>query len=325
MKNKEGQIFLIFILIILIGILIFLFYLLYQYMPSEPQTYNVKIQDPEVHTGNLSSEVKQFYPNMKFNHNEISYYIEESCPQDKKNRMIEAFSIVSDNVDELKFYSSSRDPDINITCTKKIEGTTGREFFVAGEGGAEQIIQTEKYNVVIKGMVLLYGNPHNSMECPWPNVELHELMHVFGFDHSQDPNSLMYPYLSSCEQKLDESIINDLKELYSQENLPDLHFKEAKGVKHNGRYLDFNITVKNSGTIDARNVILGVFEEEERIDTFRLDDPKEGLRFGAGVTFSVSNVKLQSRSSSKIELIIDPMDSINELDEENNIVTFIFE
>jgi hypothetical protein len=319
MGNKKGQIFLIFVLILLVAILIFLLYTLYQYIPSEPQTYNAKIDSIKSVTGNLSSEVGQFYPNMKFNHNEISYNIEEGCSQDKKARMIEAFKIVSDNVNEIKFYPTSKNPDINITCTTKIEGSLGKDFFIAGEGGAEQIVQTNRYNIINQGMVLLYGNPYNSIECDWPNIELHELMHVFGFQHSQDEDSLMYPYLSSCNQKLDESIINSLKDLYSQENLPDLYFEEASGVKH-GRYLDFNVTIKNSGTIDAQNVMLGVFDGQTKVDSFPLDN----FNFGAGVTFSVSNVRLESRSSSVIKLTIDPDNKIEEIDKENNEVILVF-
>jgi hypothetical protein len=313
MESKKGQIFLIFVLIILIVIMAFLLYTLYQYMPSDPQVYNANIDKAKFETVNLSSKVGQFYPNMKFNHNNISYTLEEGCSQDEKARMIEAFKIVSDNVDKIKFYPTSRSPDINVTCTTRIEGSLNKDFFIAGEGGAEQIIQTDRYNVISRGMVLLYGNPDNSIECSWPNIELHELMHVFGFGHSQDENSLMYPYLSSCDQKLDKSIIDSLNDLYSQEDLPDLYFEEAGGIKH-GRYLDFNVTIKNSGTIDAKNVVLGVFDGETEIDTFPLDD----FSFGAGVTFSVSNIRLESRSSSLVRLTIDPDNRVKEIDKENN-------
>ena len=98
-----------------------------------------------------------------------------------------------------------------------------------------------------------------------------QIQYVFGFDHSQDKNSLMYPYLESCEQKLDESIINNLKELYSKENLADLYFKEIEALKK-GRYLDFNVSIKNLGVIGANNVILSVFGGGKKVKDFELDD-----------------------------------------------------
>jgi predicted Zn-dependent protease len=295
-------------------------YLLYQYVPLDYQSSSARIPNVSFGTGNLSYNVKQFYPNMKFNHNRISYDIEEACDEDKKSRMTEAFRLLHEQVAEIEFYPRAVEtPDIRIICSKKVEGTTGRNFFVAGEGGAEQIIQTKRYNVITKGLVLLYGNPHGTLECSWPNVELHELMHVFGFQHSQNENSLMYPYLESCEQKLDEAIIDDLRALYTQENLPDLYFESVEAIKH-GRYLDFNATIKNSGVIEARNVNLAVFDDKKQGESFPLDN----IDFGAGITFSVSNAKLNSRYSTVVKIVIDPDNIIKEIDENNNVAILEF-
>ncbi len=319
MEKEESGVIRYIILAILILLLAFLIYLLYQYAPSSYQLSNVSISNAPFGTVNLSYSVKQFYPNMKFNHNKISYSIEEACDEDKKASMIEAFRLLSEQVDEIEFYAVSTEPDIDVICTKKVEGTTGRNFFVAGEGGAEQIIQTGRYNVITKGVVLLYGSPSNSLKCSWPNVELHELMHVFGFEHSQDKNSLMYPYLESCEQKLDEAIVNNLRELYAQKNLPDLYFESIEAVKH-GRYLDFNATIKNSGDIEARNIVLVVFDNDEKGESF----PIENIDFGAGITYSVFNAKLNNRYSTIVKAVIDPDNLINEIDEKNNVAILEF-
>ncbi len=321
MKNRKGQILLYFVLVILVMILVFLLYILWQYLPTEKQTPNVLLPEVGFETGNLSYKVSQFYPNMKFNHNEISYAIEEVCSANKRERMKEAFRLLQEQVGSITFYETDSDePDIRVVCSKEVESVSGRNFFVAGEGGAEQIIQTKKYNVITKGIVLLFDEPHNAISCSWPNIELHELMHVFGFEHSEDRDSLMYPYLESCEQKLDEEIINDMKELYSQPNLPDIYFENVKATKH-GKYLDFNATIKNAGVVDAKNIILTIYDNDEEGDRFPLED----IGFGAGVTFSVSNSQLNSRYSPVVELILDPSDRVKELDEENNIAKLVFE
>jgi len=319
MKNKKGNILLYVILATLILMLAFLLYLLYQYAPADYQLSNAQLPDVPFETGNLSYNVKQFYPNMKFNHNRISYNIEAACDEDKTARMTEAFRLLNEQVPELEFYPSSQEPDIEVMCNKQVEGTLGRNFFVAGEGGAEQIIQTKRYNVITKGVVLLYGNPHGALECSWPNIELHELMHVFGFEHSTDKDSLMYPYLESCDQKLDEAIIEDLKELYTQENLPDLYFESVEAIKH-GRYLDFNATIKNAGVIEARNIVLAAYDNNEKGESFPLDN----IDFGAGITFSVSNAKLNNRYSNIVKIVIDPDNLIKELDEKNNVAILEF-
>ena len=309
------------ILIVILFILLLLSYLLYQNTLSKPEKVNVFVENPpKLEVGNLSYKVNQFYPNMKFNHNSISYKIDPACSNEKKERMLGAFKELEEKVGIISFYSIFENPDIEISCSESEKKSSEKDFFIAGEGGAKEIIQTGRYNVVTNGIILLHGNPHEFYECEWPNVELHELLHVFGFDHSQDENSLMYPYLKSCDQKLDESIINDLKELYSKENLPDLYFVDMDAVKK-GRYLDFDVSVKNSGVVVAKNVILSVFDGGEKLEDFELND----ISFGAGIDFHVVNLKLKRRSSEEVQIVIDADDLIEEIDEENNVVELGFE
>ncbi len=320
MINKRGgALNIILILILLVGLLIG-GYFLYLNIPGNPESFKINVEKPKLEIGNLSYEVKQFYPNMKFNHNSISYKIDSACSEKKKSRMIEAFDELSDKVGVINFYPVFENPDIDVSCSEDEKLSVEEDYFVAGEGGAKEIIQTERYNVITQGIILLYGNPHKFYECEWPNIELHELLHVFGFQHSKDENSLMYPYLKSCDQKLDNCIINDLKKLYSQENLADLYFENIHGVKK-GRYLDFNISIKNSGVVDAKKIILSIFDSDKRLKDFELNN----ISFGAGINFYVENLKLKSRNSKSIKFIIDVDDLIKEIDEENNNAELKFE
>ena len=50
-------------------------------------SYSPDLKDVEV--GEVSSDVKQFYKNMRFNHNEISYFINQECGSEKENKMIQ--------------------------------------------------------------------------------------------------------------------------------------------------------------------------------------------------------------------------------------------
>jgi hypothetical protein len=61
----------------------------------------------------------------------------------------------------------------------------------------------------------------------YPFMELHEILHGFGFEHSENECSIMYPYsnnqfiydnLDVCsygkKPHIDKGIIKDLKEIY---------------------------------------------------------------------------------------------------------------
>lgn len=308
----------IFIVLLIVFVLLIGAYFLYQNIPGEPKSINMISEPLKLEVGNLSYEVKQFHPNMKFNHNSISYNIDSGCDNDKKKRMLEAFSELKENVKVINFHSVSERADIEVSCSEYTYQKE-KDFFIAGEGGAKEIIQTGKYNVITNGVILLHGNPHGFYKCEWPNIELHELLHVFGFDHSKDEYSLMYPYLESCDQKLDKSIVNDLKKLYSKENLADLYFEEVTAVKK-GRYLDFNISIKNLGVVSAENTMLDVFDDDKKVGNFEL----KNISFGAGVNFYVVNFKLKSRSSKNIKLVIDADNLIKEIDENNNAAELKF-
>jgi hypothetical protein len=304
---------LIFILIIL---LIFLSYFLYLNLPRNPKTLDITLKDISKTTKTPSlSEVNQFYPNMKFNHNQITFKINNDCDEENKESMVKAFKELSNKVNKLKFLSTNSNPDITISCSQNSNDDIGEKHFIAGEGGAKEIIQTGRYNIVTEGVIFLYENLGiNTINCDYPNVALHELMHVFGFDHSDDKNSLMNPLLESCDQILDQSIINQLNLIYSEENLPDLYFETMDATKR-GRYLDFDLIVKNSGSIESDNATLIILEDGKQIEKRNLGK----LSFGAGISLATTNLKLRKLNPDKIQFVIDKNDQIKEIDEENNL------
>jgi hypothetical protein len=321
-NKAEGllsKIFEVFMLLILIILLLLLCYMLYYNLPGSPEEVDF-IFDNSSKMDNLPvSEAKQFYPNMKFNHNNISYYIETSCNPEKRQKMIAAFDKVSDEINFIRFYEVYENPDIEILCSEEKKESIDSEHFIAGEGGPKEILQTGRYNVIILGTILLYGESKDLLKCDWPNVELHELMHVLGFNHTNNKKSLMYPYLDSCDKKIDNSIITELNRLYSEENLPELYFENIKLIKR-GRYLDFNLTIKNSGLIDAENVYLNVYDENKLVEINKIGD----IKFGAGIYLEIKNLKLFNRDSKDITFVIDKNNTIKEFDKENNLAKIQF-
>ena len=255
---------------------------------------------------------------MKFNHNKISYSFDDYCIDEEKNRMIKAFKEFSSKV-PVSFFEKQAG-DIEISCNEENRPDIGEKYFVAGEGGAKKIIQTGRYNVINDGIIFIYEENKKSFECDYPGVELHELMHVFGFDHSSDKNSLMYPYLESCDQRLDQSIIDTLKKLYSTENLADLYFEDVNAVKK-GRYLDFNLTVRNSGDIDANNANFSILDDGSLVESKSLGD----VKYGAGIFIEIKNFKLIHRNPKEISFVIDYEKKIKEIDESNNVADVKFE
>ena len=303
------------ITLILLAVLFASFYFLYLNLPGPSQDLNININQPS--KNNQPTQANQFYPNMKFNHNTITYGVNQDCTQIQKQRIVSGFTEINKAVPIIKFQSSFSDPDIEVSCSEEQKKNTeydGKKYFIAGEGGAKEIIQTGNHHIITEGIVYLFKENKKAIKCDYPNIEVHEILHVLGFDHTDNEESIMFPFLTDCDQTLDQSIIQELNRLYSENNLPELSFESFTASK-SGRYIDFNLTIRNSGSINSQPFVLAILDNEDVIETREIDS----INFGAGITLSTTNLKLKRKNPDTIKFILDRENKIKEINEDNNI------
>lgn len=254
----------------------------------------------------------QFYPNMRFSEKEISYYIDSDCNQDKKDKISLALQELEKETDLLKFHLSQESSSKIIFHCDEIKREITEKYYIVGEGGPTSIIKTASYYVIESGEVLLF---YKNSDCDNYNVELHELLHVLGFQHSGNKNSILSP-TSFCFQVLTNDIISELIRLYSVPSLPDLYFSDAEAVKK-GRYLDFSISISNKGLKKSESPIVELYSNSEKVEEFELGD----INYGEGRTLNVQNIRIP-RETEKIAFNII---SEKELDENNNYIELFLE
>jgi len=286
--------FIIFAIILLV---------LYWFIPITTTKFDFSFK-PQNYTFNPDKQDWQFYNNMRFPEKRISYKIGD-CPLQKKEDMERAFELL-ENFTILDFYSVKSNEQITVVCDShtKIEGG----LFIAGEGGPTNITTAGNFNVIAGGRILLL----RESPCPTPNIALHELLHVLGFNHSENPGSIMYP-VSNCDQIVDTSIITLINKLYEVPNYPDLAFENVSAIMH-GKYLNVNISIRNVGLQNSLPVSLQIFADDELIKQMSLDS----LIVGTGRIISLTNVWVNQLSVNKLEFFIDS--SFEELKKENNKV-----
>ena len=320
-----------FVIILLIAAAISLYWL-YENLPfgeeqrlivKNPQN-NISEENGEKAASNDTDELlsyaanerMQFYPDMRFSKLPVSYSISNECAEEKAEQMQEAIDIMSNETIVSFIPIESNNSDMVIRCRdiddKEIKM---KDYYVAGEGGPREIINTSLFNVIVKGEILLL----RESQCPEPIVSVHEILHVLGFGHSINKLSIMYN-ISDCRQKLTRDIIDELKRLYSIESLPDLHFQDINATKA-GRYLSFSIEIKNRGLIDSPNTTLAVYVADEKVESFDIDL----IEIGGGIVLKVSNLRLPARNTNEVRFVIDAGNSIKELSEENNIAVLSVE
>lgn len=302
MTWKIGLAVLFLVVIILCGLL---FYFLYPVVmdinaiPIKFKTTNITVEEQN------SSDSLQFDNNMRFAKTNLGYKIEDSCDVEKIERMQEAFEFIENTTKILTFYPGSN--DIFVTCKENED----ENYLVAGEGGPYYVF-TGEFNLIINGTILLtyIKNPCNNFD-----IELHELLHVFGFDHSTNEKNILYPTIS-CNQNVDKKTIDRLIELYSIKSLPDLYFTNVSASKH-GSYLDFQIEFRNKGLVNSDNIQIKVTSGAENLYETNADF----IAPGEGRYLDVKNIKV-SRNLKNIEI---SLVSGEELNLENNNVSLVLE
>jgi hypothetical protein len=244
----------------------------------------------------------QFYPNMRFPDKSISYDIDSSCNLEKRKETKQAFEILQEKT-ILEFYQTIQDPEIMITCDENERIEEGA--FIAGEGGPTKIIGIGELNVITKGKVLLI----RSSKCIWPNIAIHEILHVLGFDHSPNPNNVMYNF-TDCSQTIGNDTIQLINELYSIPGYSDPTLKNVS-ARMRGKYLDLNFSVRNNGFVETIPFEVLVNIDDKVIKTFEIDS----LKLGEGVSFKARNIWYGSEfDMMNITLVYND----NELLKENN-------
>lgn len=252
-----------------------------------------------------SGEITQFYPNMRYRSNNISYRLESTCPQAKWVDIERAFNILAERTG-LSFYHSKDNPEIKVMCSELAPKSEEEGHFIAGEGGPSEIIDTGKFAVIFSGRIALYREEI----CSEPKVAIHEILHAMGFNHYNDSSSIMYP-ISNCLQDIDQEIVDDIKRLYSVKTLPDLAI-ESISANTTGRYLNFDVNVSNIGLDDSEGAQLVIYTDDEKIANFTLGD----LEIGVRRILSVQNVRMPGGTDSVVFLV--ESDDAGDLNTENN-------
>ena len=270
------------IFLIIITLLVIVMLIIYYLEPFSQQTFLAKNNDGNTNfslgldIGTTPDEVMQFYPNMRYQDKRISYKINEQCSLAKKEDAIRALNIL-ENKTILEFYPVLDNEEISIACEERSRPSEDKSFFVAGEGGPTNITSAGLFNIIHKGEILLIRKTN----CAEPNIALHEFMHALGFEHSENPNNIMYE-ISNCDQKLGEDSIKFIDRIYSIPSQPDLIIKTLSAETHS-RYLDFQIEIQNQGLAPSGEAEIVVYSNGDEIKSFPLEPIDVG--YGRNITY----------------------------------------
>lgn len=283
-------------------------YFLWQYLPGNAEEFrNIVITNDTFPPTNGM----QFYSNMRYADATISFNIGRACDEKKTQDALNAFAIL-ENGTLLQFYQVQGKGQVQILCSDIAPDSNDAGHFIAGEGGPKEIIISGQFHVIKSGQVSLFKTDN----CQTPNIATHEILHALGFDHNNtDSKSIMFP-ITSCSERVDKYIKDEINRLYSVPSLPDLAITNANATK-NGPYLSFELGVENIGLRDIFDATLSIYNQNGKISN--QDHSLGGISIGEKKKLTVQNAMIP-RDSSEIRFIVSMGNSSDELSLDNNQV-----
>jgi hypothetical protein len=285
----------------LISVLFLISIMLFYFSPFSISNFTPKSENSNFSLNEGNNEM-QFYPSMRFPSNEISYQISD-CSLQKKNDMQYAFEIM-ENITNLKFNPVSSNGEISVTCEEKDK--YNGELFIAGEGGPRKITAVRDFNVITKGEISLIRQSN----CPKPNIALHELLHVLGFKHSDNPNNIMYN-VSNCGQTISEDIIQSINKIYSVPSYPDLILENVSGVMK-GRFLEVSFFVVNGGLVDAGESSVFIYAGDKLVK----EEIIPAVPFNMGIFVPITNIWVSQLNVKELTFVASS--DFEEISKDNN-------
>ena len=153
--------------------------------------------------------------NIQWDHMPVSYKFVENdvnssgfCSGEKRGKIQMAMAMISNKTyGDVLFVETNLDADIDVFCRE----VDFDEFSIA-EGEADyDFVGLE----IVSGTLNFYDIVDWERDFDCLDLELHEILHVLGFEHSEDEESIMYFKNNGvCKNKIDEAILDKLVRIY---------------------------------------------------------------------------------------------------------------
>jgi hypothetical protein len=223
MKKQKRIIllFFIFILILFIAILLIIF-------NSNSLTGNAitnpSITGKDIYDFEEDSRTKEILKNISnkyeienfhWNHFPLTYIFKSSCSQDQINKVKQSFNLIQSETNNLIQFSEIQNfdsPDLSIFChnteLSNIGITEGKTQYTL-----KKDLRNKSQNIISNATLHFY----NHLDCGnYPDLEIHEILHLLGFKHINKPDSIMYPLNNKCDSEgIDKEILLILQRTYS--------------------------------------------------------------------------------------------------------------
>lgn len=268
------------------------------------------------------------YPNLRWDHMPLSVFIDSRTPVNPSyvtdfRLALDTWKEATNNLISFQLANGKDTADVTVTWADKLRE---RSLDAAGDTNI-QFYNRTNFKILTKADIELL----NKIESKTPtdfdmiNLAAHEVGHALGLDHNNVEGSVMSPVLkipSKEIKNITKPEIQLLLDTYSLLPKPDLYISNATAAKvidnrvfRKDYYINAVIYIENIGLVNSTNVTLQIKADGKVV---RQDTIPE-MPIGSILTRTYTNLAANSDFNA-IEIIADPENTIDEINENNNIV-----
>lgn len=159
-------------------------------------------------------------------HMPLTYNINSNCGA-RADKIEQAFSEIekeTKGVVDFERYSIGNDGiDIDVSCSQKPADEKDAERETLGE--ALKSVYSANESIIYNASIVFYPSLESCGYFPF--LEVHEILHTFGYDHSEDKQSIMYYSTDYCleryenediygKPRIDDEIVKNLIDIYGK-------------------------------------------------------------------------------------------------------------
>jgi len=216
--------------------------------------FNIPSSDNIQENQNLTKNISEYkildsFSNSQYKHwghMPLTYKFENECRERLKDSIISAFNNITRETGGLVYFNEAfENADFLIECKNPEYSSGSTEWTLA-----DAIYKTDENNtnLIIHADINIYGQGFACV-TGYPSLEVHEILHVFGFLHNPTIGSIMEEYVADSSNKckiiqIDKEYISCLKNIYSngglEGNCSSINTLVTTKINPcpNGRYLD---------------------------------------------------------------------------------------
>ena len=164
---------------------------------------------------NDSSTVSIVSDQQHWDHMPVSFGFSnpEDCGSFQTYRILRAFDEITNATSgKVSFIESNDSVNINIICNKNFLPPSDPGLLQSGEANV-----FSNGNVILSADINFYntgGDNYNGGCRNYPDVEIHEILHAFGFQHTDAPYNIMNPVGTYCPTHINDDIVERLMSIY---------------------------------------------------------------------------------------------------------------